>query len=238
LIGVAPPPPGTILPLLVPSPYPWSPQLNGGEGLALGLFCFLGWCFAIEPKLWTLRRGWKKAFQYLWVSTFRNRTWWVAPLIAVLGSPLVVLVWNFAGPFWESLLSMLVGLAFGGALVWAVRIIGSSALGKEAMGFGDVTLMAMIGAFVGWQGTLVVFFLAPFAALGIAVAQWLITRRHDIAFGPYLCVGALYALLRWPDIWNRIGPIFILGWFIPGIVVICLVLMWLMLAGLRWLRGG
>jgi hypothetical protein len=98
--------------------------------------------------------------------------------------------------------------------------------------------MAMIGAFVGWQGTLVVFFLAPFAALGIAVAQWLITRRHDIAFGPYLCVGALYALLRWPDIWNRIGPIFILGWFIPGIVVICLVLMWLMLAGLRWLRGG
>ena len=45
----------------------------------------------------------------------------------------------------------------GGGIVWAVRIIASQALGVEAMGFGDVTLMCMIGAFVGWQPALLIF---------------------------------------------------------------------------------
>ena len=42
--------------------------------------------------------------------------------------------------------------------MWAVRIIGTLTLRQEAMGFGDVTLMAMIGAFTGWQSTLLIFF--------------------------------------------------------------------------------
>jgi Flp pilus assembly protein protease CpaA len=109
------------------------------------------------------------------------------------------------------------------------------------MGFGDVTLMAMIGAFLGWQAALIAFFIAPFTALFIAVAQWLATRRHELAFGPYLCAGALIVLLRWPEIWSPplgvgVRPNFQLGWFIPGIVVVCLGLMWVMLWALRSFR--
>jgi hypothetical protein len=128
-------------------------------------------------------------------------------------------------------------MVFGGGLIWAVRIVGSSALGQEAMGFGDVTLMAMIGAFTGWQATLIIFFLAPFAAVLISVTQWLLTRRKDIAFGPYLCLAALFTVVDWGDIWMRsAGRVFELGWFIPVMVPICLVLMAGMLSVLRLLR--
>lgn len=239
ILVLGPPPLMNVIPspLWLTSPNPWATWLDGTWGLALGLFCYLGWSYAIEPKTWTTRRGLRKAFVYLWASALRNPTWWVAPLLALIGSPLIVWVWFFGGVYWMGLLTALVGMAFGGALVWAVRIIGSSAMQKEAMGFGDVTLMAMIGAYVGWQGALMTFFIAPFAALFIALAQWLFTGRKDIAFGPYLCAGALYLLWRWPAVWSGTAAgVFLMGWFVPAILVVCLILMWLMLLGLRMLR--
>jgi prepilin signal peptidase PulO-like enzyme (type II secretory pathway) len=223
-------------PLWLTAPNAWPAWLNGGEGLLLGLGFFWGWCYGVLPKSWITRRGWNKALVYLWASTFRNPTWWVVPLIALFGTPLIMAGWLIGGATWMALLTALAGMALGGALVWAVRIIGSSAMRQEAMGFGDVTLMAMIGAYVGWQGALMTFFIAPFAALFIALAQWLFTRRKDIAFGPYLCAGALYLLLRWPAVWGNVAGVFMLGWLIPAILVGCLILMWGMLLGMRMLR--
>lgn len=229
-------------PLWLTSPLAWPASLSDAPGLALALFCYWGWCFAILDKRWILRHGWKKAFGYLYRSIVRVPWWYLAPALAVLGTPLIVAAWLAGGALWAGLLTSLCGLAFGGGLVWAVRIIGHSALRQEAMGFGDVTLMAMIGTFVGWQGALLTFFFAPFAALVIAVAQFLFTRRHDIAFGPYLCLSALYVLLQWPEIWER-APIgrgardyFEMGVLIPAITAICLVLMWGMLKLTRMLR--
>ncbi|MGE3776421.1 MAG: prepilin peptidase, partial [Pirellulaceae bacterium] len=126
----------------------------------------------------------------------------------------------------------------GGGPVWAVRIVGSSALGQEAMGFGDVTLMAAIGAFTGWQATLIIFFLAPFSAVFIAITQFLLTRRHDIAFGPYLCASAVIWLTHSGALWDHYGwPIFSLGWWVPGLGAFGLVLMGILLMLLRMLRG-
>src|SRR5581483_12244116 len=48
----------------------------------------------------------------------------------------------------------IVGAGAGGGLVWTIGWLGEKAFGKEAMGFGDVKLMAMIGGFLGWQGVL------------------------------------------------------------------------------------
>ena len=121
------------------------------------------------------------------------------------------------------------GLAFGGGLIWAVRIVGGISLQKEAMGFGDVTLMAMIGVYVGWQASLLIFFLAPFVAVAVSLAQWIITRRRDIPYGPYLCIATTLLVLWWSPIWEeRAKPIFSLGWLIPALLLFCLV----MLAGL------
>ena len=57
------------------------------------------------------------------------------------------------------LLTALIGLVGSGGIVWAVRLIGTAALRREAMGFGDVTLMMMVGTFLGWQACLIAFFL-------------------------------------------------------------------------------
>ena len=123
-------------------------------------------------------------------------------------------------------------MCFGGGLIWGVRIVGGQALRVEAMGFGDVTLMAMIGAFLGWQAAFLIFFLAPFTALLIATAQWVLTGQRHIAFGPYLCFATLIVMLGWNAVWTEwASPMFSLGWFIPIMLVCCLVLM----GGMLWL---
>src|SRR4029079_14973737 len=96
-------------------------------------------------------------------------------------------LWPMAcGPAWCGLMTSLVGLAGGGGIVWAVRIVGSGALRREAMGFGEVTLMMMVGTFLGWQACLFTFFLSPFAAVLIGVAQLILRRDNVLPFVPYL----------------------------------------------------
>ena len=65
-------------------------------------------------------------------------------------------------------------------------MLGSRMLGREAMGFGDVTLMAMIGAFLGWQAAVLTFFLGAF--FGLAHAFWKLVRlssRNGSGAGNY-----------------------------------------------------
>jgi hypothetical protein len=180
---------------------------------------------ALIPALATLRRGWRKGAQFYFASIAREGVWWKLLVLAAIGSAAIAGVWLRGGESWQALLTSLVGLAFGGGLIWAVRVVGWVALGKEAMGFGDVTLMAMIGAFLGWQACLMIFFLSPFAALVIALAQWLFTGRRDIAFGPYLCLAAVVVILYWPAIWDAVGPLFAAGWLVPTVLAVCLLLM-------------
>lgn len=193
------PPPPQLDGLLLSSPHPWPAPLDTIDGLLCGVACFLFWVFAIMPFVWNTRRGIGRALSLLTASFVRRRS---RPylVLAAVGCLLIGLSWRLGN--WPELLSALVGMAFGGALIWGVRIVGTHALRVEAMGYGDVLLMFMIGAFLGWQPVLLVFFLAPFAALFIGLAQLVITRRTDIAFGPYLCFGALVLIVAWSRLWN------------------------------------
>ncbi len=76
--------------------------------------------------------------------------------------------------------SSLVGMATGMTLIWSVRLVGRFVLGREAMGFGDVTLMGMIGAFVGWQACILIFFLAPFAGLVLGIINFAAGRHRTM----------------------------------------------------------
>lgn len=223
--------PLTVSTLLLTSPNSWPAWLDGPWGLALGCAIFVGWCLALIPATCTLRRGWLKGTQYYLASAIRGSEWWKLLLVAAVGCCAISSVWTLGGPArWQSLLTALAGVGFGGLLIWSVRIVGQAALHKEAMGFGDVTLMAMIGAFLGWQTTLVVFFLSPAAALFIAVSQWALTGRRDIAFGPYLCLSAVIVIVFWPAVWGYVGPrVFVMGWIVPALFAASLLLMMAML---------
>jgi prepilin signal peptidase PulO-like enzyme (type II secretory pathway) len=212
-------------------PYSWPATLDSVDGLWVALICIWSFCFVIQYKTWTLRHGLAKAIGYLLASILRRRRWVGTLIVGVVATALAVLTWKLGGDRWQALLSSLLGMAFGAYLIWAVRIVAGHALGKEAMGLGDVTLMAMIGAFVGWQSTFLIFFMAPFSALVIALGQWLATRDHYIAFGPYLCLSTLVLLVGWDAIWHGWAmPMFELGWFIPAMAACCLVMM----GGLLW----
>ena len=65
----------------------------------------------------------------------------------------------------------------------------------SAMGFGDVKLAAMIGAFLGWERLVVAVVFAVVAGAVLGVLQLLIFKENRLKFGPYLAIGAVLALM-------------------------------------------
>lgn len=76
----------------------------------------------------------------------------------------------------------------------------------ESMGGGDVKLLAMIGAFLGWKNAIFVFFLAPFFGAAIGIINLCIKKDHTIPYGPFLSLGAIFSMF-WMD--KVIGLIFL-----------------------------
>jgi leader peptidase (prepilin peptidase)/N-methyltransferase len=216
-------------PLLVHTPKQidgaW-PVLDGWPGLALALAILWGWYVAMLHGVVWLRQGWGRAVRLYVASIFRHNQWQYLGLVFVVLSLATAGVWWLGGPRWHSLYTSLVGLAFAGGLVWGVRIGGYIGLRREAMGFGDVTLMIMIGAAIGWQASLLVFFLSPFTAVVVGLAQLAITGRQELAFGPYLSLATVVVIVAWVALWEHYARVlFELGNLIPFMVISFLLLM-------------
>lgn len=102
----------------------------------------------------------------------------------------------------------LAGLVTGAAITWIVRATGRLLLGVEAMGFGDVTLMAMIGSFLGWQAVIFAFMLAPLCGMVLGPLLQFAAGRIAVPFGPYLSAGAILVLFTWKWLWEPSRTIF------------------------------
>jgi leader peptidase (prepilin peptidase)/N-methyltransferase len=96
----------------------------------------------------------------------------------------------------------------GAGLVWLTRIGASRALGREALGFGDVTLMAMVGAWLGWQAAVLVCCLGVAIGLAHGLVQFVAHRDNELPFGPSLCLGAVSLVAFWRPLWAAAGPHF------------------------------
>ncbi|MBT6153840.1 MAG: prepilin peptidase [Planctomycetaceae bacterium] len=143
------------------------------------------------------------------VDTARAVLPWLKPIL--FGGSSQVPGWIAEWEHLHGLANSLAGLVVGGGVVWAVRLVGAGIMRREAMGFGDVILMAMIGSFLGWQPVVVVFFLAPFCALVAIAFRRFVQRQREIPYGPYLSLAAVLMLLGWQQIWPRVERIFEMG---------------------------
>jgi len=92
----------------------------------------------------------------------------------------------------------LTGMALGAGLIYLAGILGKMAFKREAMGFGDVKLMAMIGGFLGWKETVLTFFLAPIFGTIVGLFILLRTKNRVIPYGPFLSLAAVLSM-----IWGR-----------------------------------
>jgi leader peptidase (prepilin peptidase)/N-methyltransferase len=106
--------------------------------------------------------------------------------------------------FWAALTGMLVG----SGLVYAVGVVGTRIFRKPAMGFGDVKLMGLLGAFAGWIGVIQGFFVACLLGSIVGVVILLRSRSRYLPFGPFLALGCLFVIL-WPGLFERV-----LNWYL------------------------
>ena len=99
----------------------------------------------------------------------------------------------------------LLGAAVGFGLLWLIGWLGAIVFRKDAMGGGDVKMMAMVGAFTGWQGTLVSIFLGAVLGTLIFVPITLFKRDKLVPFGIFLAMGAAAAWIAGPALisWYR-----------------------------------
>ena len=114
-------------------------------------------------------------------------------VITVPGAVLGLVFSLFLPPGW---LSSLIGLLAGGGVLFAIAEAYYRVRGQEGLGMGDVKMLAMIGAFLGWPQMLVTLILASVAGSIVGVLL-IATRRGDmkaaLPFGTFLACGALVA---------------------------------------------
>jgi leader peptidase (prepilin peptidase)/N-methyltransferase len=150
-------------------------------------------------------------YQFGWSPIVVSRALFVAALIVMsfidldhqiipdgISLPGIVIGLVLAGiGYGPPLMDSAVGALLGGGILWAVAAGYHALTGRDGMGGGDIKLLAMIGAFLGWRAVLVTLLLGSFtgALIGIGlIALRGADARVPIPFGPFLALGALCAL--------------------------------------------
>ena len=104
-------------------------------------------------------------------------------------------------PLFADSRSAIIGAAAGYLLLWGVYQLFRLLTGKEGMGYGDFKLLALLGAWLGWQALPVIVILSSLVGAVVGVAMILLLgrdRQLPIPFGPYLAAAGWITLL-WGD---------------------------------------
>lgn len=178
-----------------------TPLLDWGHGLHL-----VKLTNTLEvPVLWVFVSG-------LIVGTFIDLEYMIIPDVITFGGMATGLLASFLLPSLQNetghvsgLLTSLFGLVVGGGSLWLVSKLGSWIFKKDAMGLGDVKLLAAIGAFLGWQAVLFTIMVSSLAGSIVGVILILCKGRHmssRIPFGPYLAFAATIWVFWGPLLWQ------------------------------------
>jgi leader peptidase (prepilin peptidase) / N-methyltransferase len=166
--------------------YPFVEAVNGAGYLAI---------------LWTFGPTWTTVlyallFSALLVVAGTDLTHKIIPNVVTLPGIVLGLL-GAATVLPVGLLNALLGVAVGGGILWALAWASPYLFGKEGMGGGDIKLLAMIGAFLGWKPALLTIMIGSLTGsiIGISlIALRLMKRDEYIPFGPFLVLGALLSM--------------------------------------------
>lgn len=201
--------------------------------MLVGLLGSLTGCFWLAP-VWYAHPTWSVILWSLWTGELTPPAWWMHDIPP----------WMLTHPVLHGLLVSVVGWFVGGGIIWFLRVTGTKIFGREAMGFGDVILMATIGSFLGWQACVIVFFLAPACAIVVMLLLMLLDtvkalrgqplrwqEYQEIPYGPYLSMAALLVVLLWKQWSAATQHLFGLGLLLPLIAAMLagmlVVILWL-----------
>ena len=115
-------------------------------------------------------------------------------VITLPGIAIGLLFSLIAPPGWKD---ALIGVLVGGGILYAIAWGYYLWRREEGMGMGDVKMLAMLGAFLGWKAVLVTLVLSSFAGAFIGVAMMAVQRgsmKYALPFGTFLALGALAAM--------------------------------------------
>jgi leader peptidase (prepilin peptidase) / N-methyltransferase len=123
----------------------------------------------------------------------------IPDIISLPGIPI-----GFAASFFLPQLSWMesfTGILVGGGTLLLIAVGYQLVTGKDGMGGGDIKLLAMIGAFIGWKGVLFTIMAASFTGTVVGIVIMLRTRKGislAVPFGPFLSAGAISYLFFGP----------------------------------------
>jgi len=177
--------------------------LSALSGVGLLLFFSLSYIFLVY---------WFFVLVLITVAFIDLETQEIPDIISLSGIPIGVILVTVLGAIgggtridalWDSLL----GVVAGGGVMFLMGFFGEMIFKREALGGGDVKLMAMIGAFLGWKLVILTFFLAPFFGAGVGIFMKIKFESEVIPYGPYLAIASVVSLLWGQDILLYLFPL-------------------------------
>jgi leader peptidase (prepilin peptidase)/N-methyltransferase len=94
-----------------------------------------------------------------------------------------------------SFLYSCLGLTVGGGSIYLTGLLGDFIFKKESMGGGDVKLLAMVGAFIGWKLVLLAFFISPLFGAIVGIILKIRSNVSTIPYGPFLSLGTIISVI-------------------------------------------
>lgn len=94
----------------------------------------------------------------------------------------------------DALAASFLGIVVAGGLIFLTGIVAKAILKREAMGFGDVKLMGMVGGIIGWKLGIVAFFVAPFFGLLMGIPMLILKKANIIPYAPFLSLASLICI--------------------------------------------
>ncbi|WP_020676421.1 prepilin peptidase [Geopsychrobacter electrodiphilus] len=166
------------------------------EGLTGGLFVLVLYYFGLSPATivyWIFVAS-------LVVITFIDLDHQIIPDVISLPGIVIGFACTFAVP-WVTWFDSLLGIALGGGLLLSIAWVYQFLTKREGMGGGDIKLLAMLGAFLGWKAIFPLIFIASLCGTFVGLPLMLIRRENTrlaLPFGPFLAVSAIIVLLWGP----------------------------------------